>query len=122
MGGVIATLFDEAMSHVIEAFRTPNLMINTMSTSPPGSAPGPRQRDSLYTAQLNVRYKRPVYTPGLLVIRSWCVARDGRKYWAIAHAVQEEQGGDGGHLEWAKRKTIRAEASSLWVITRNEKL
>ncbi|EED21713.1 thioesterase family protein [Talaromyces stipitatus ATCC 10500] len=111
-GGVIATLFDEAMSHTIEAH---------LSLSPKPSTVT-RERDAIYTAQLNVRYRKPVYTPGLLVIRTWCIARDARKFWALSNAVQEEQEDDGGQLEWVKRRTISAEASSLWVVTRNEKL
>jgi hypothetical protein len=110
-GGVIATLFDEAMSHTVESH---------LSALTPGT--DSRARDSIYTAQLNVRYRKPVYTPGLLVIRSWCLARDARKYWALSHAVQEEQEDDGGQLEWVNRKTVRAEASSMWVLTRSDKL
>lgn len=110
-GGVIATLFDEAMSHTVES----HLSALTPSTDS-------RERDSIYTAQLNVRYRKPVYTPGLLVIRSWCLARDARKFWALSHAVQEEQEDNGGQLEWVNKKTVRAEASSMWVLTRSEKL
>lgn len=113
-GGVIATLFDEAMSHLIEAHVT--------ALNPARSSTDPRERDAIYTAQLNVRYRKPVYTPGLLVIRSWCLARDARKYWALSHAVQEEQEDGGGQLEWVKKKMVCAEASSLWVLTRSEKL
>jgi acyl-coenzyme A thioesterase PaaI-like protein len=118
-GGVIATLFDEAMSHVIEA--------HLLASNPSRSSTDPQERDAqerdaIYTAQLNVRYRKPVYTPGLLVIRSWCLARDARKFYALSHAVQEEQEAGGGQLEWVKRKMVCAEASSLWVITRSEKL
>lgn len=113
-GGVIATLFDEAMSHLIEA--------HVSALDPARSSTDPRERDAIYTAQLDVRYRKPVYTPGLLVIRSWCLARDARKYWALSHAVQEEQEDGGGQLEWVKKKMVCAEASSLWVITRSERL
>lgn len=113
-GGVIATLFDEAMSHAVEA--------HLSASNPSRLSSDPRDRDAQYTAQLNVRYRKPVYTPGLLVIRSWCLARDARKFWALSHAVQEEQEDGGGQLEWVKKKTVCAEASSLWVLTRSEKL
>jgi acyl-coenzyme A thioesterase PaaI-like protein len=106
-GGVVATLFDEAMYLAVEAY----LLSSSSSSSPPSSS---RERDKIYTAQLNVRYREPVSVPGLLVVRSWCVAHAGRKYWTVAQAVQEEEDPD--------RKAVRAEASSLWVVTRDEKL
>lgn len=109
-GGVLATLFDESMSHAIEAHYS--------ALHPSRTSGESRDRDAIYTAQLNVRYKRPVYTPGLLVIYTWCVARNSRKYWAMSQAIQEpaqEEGLDG-------QKIVCAEASSLWVIARNEKL
>ncbi|OKL60809.1 hypothetical protein UA08_03909 [Talaromyces atroroseus] len=106
-GGVVATLFDEAMYLAVDAY------LSSSSSA---------HDHKIYTAQLNVRYRKPIHTPGLLVIWSWCVARAGRKTWTIAHAVQEEEEHDGGHLEWVKTKTLRSEASSLWVATRDEKL
>uniref|UniRef100_A0A093UVH2 Thioesterase domain-containing protein n=1 Tax=Talaromyces marneffei PM1 TaxID=1077442 RepID=A0A093UVH2_TALMA len=51
-GGVIATLFDEAMSHTIEA--------HLLALTPSRSSTDPRERDAIYTAQLNVRYRKPV--------------------------------------------------------------
>jgi acyl-coenzyme A thioesterase PaaI-like protein len=106
-GGLVASLFDEVMSLAVALHM------------PPSSNPslGSQARDGLmfYTAQLDVRYKRPVVVPGLLVIRTWCVAHDGRKYWTFSQAMQEEEEEAGGHLEWAKRKTVRAEGSALWI-------
>lgn len=109
-GGVVATLIDEAMSHTVEA----HLLA--------GSNTDPGERGGIYTAQLNLRYRKPVYTPGLLVLRSWCLARDARKFWVLSHAVQEEQGDGGGQLEWVKRKTVCVDASSLFVMVRSKKL
>lgn len=107
-GGLIASLFDEVMSLAVALHM------------PPSANPslGSQSRDGLmfYTAQLSVRYRQPVAVPGLLVIRSWCVARDGRKYWTVAHALQEEEGDkEGGQLESAKRKTVRAEGTAMWI-------
>lgn len=107
-GGLIASLFDEVMSLAVALHMPP-------SANP---ALGSQSRDGLmfYTAQLSVRYRQPVAVPGLLVIRSWCVARNGRKYWTVAHAVQEEEGDkEGEQLESAKRKTVRAEGTALWI-------
>lgn len=80
-------------------------------------------RGALYTMQLDVRYKRPVYVPGLAVVKAWCVARDGKKYWMRGQLMQEEDGegsGKGGHLEWAKKKTVRTEAVGFWLQTKGK--
>lgn len=33
------------------------------------------------TAYLNVNYKRPVMTPGIVLLRGWVDRREGRKIW-----------------------------------------
>lgn len=107
-GGLVATLFDEVQSIA-------------MTLHLPPISPGEeedlatRGGHTVYTAQLNVRYKAPVLVPGLLVIRSWCVARNGRKTWTIAQALQEDEADGQGHLEWTKRKRVRADSAALWI-------
>ncbi|KAL4866566.1 HotDog domain-containing protein [Aspergillus spectabilis] len=76
-GGVIASSFDETMHKAIEAH-----------------VPATGQAEKPYTAQLDIRYKRPVRVPGLLVIRAKVVARVGRKFWVRAHASQELETGE----------------------------
>jgi acyl-CoA thioesterase FadM len=66
---------------------------------------------------LDVRYKKPVTTPQLLVVRARVVARVGRKFWVRAQAVQEDEAGAGGHLEWAKRKVVKIDAMAFWIVT-----
>jgi acyl-CoA thioesterase FadM len=66
---------------------------------------------------LDVRYKKPVTTPQVLVVRARVVARVGRKYWVRAQAVQEDEAGAGGHLEWAKRKVVKIDAMAFWIVT-----
>ena len=106
-GGVVATLLDEAMSLAV-AMHAP--------------ASGDHPRGAIYTAQLDIRYKKPLRVPGLVVVRAKVVARVGRKYWVRAQAVQEETGenngrGIGGHLEWAKKKTVVTDAMAFWIQT-----
>lgn len=113
-GGVVATLLDEIMSTAVE-LHIPE--------------PGPEMeeiRDRIFTLQLDIRYKRQVLVPGLVVVRAWCSATEGgRKFWMNGELVQEEGGDDdggGGHLEWAKRKRVCADAKGFWLAARAEKL
>lgn len=112
-GGVVATLIDEAMSLAVAAH-----------TAAPGSfASGEdNPRGKIFTAQLDVRYRKRVTTPALLVVRAKVVGRVGRKFWVRAQAVQEDEEGSGGHLEWAKRKVVKADAMAFWIVTPDEKL
>ncbi|RJE20131.1 thioesterase family [Aspergillus sclerotialis] len=100
-GGIVATLIDETMS----------LAVTTHSDDRRD-----HPRGAIYTAQLDLRYKRPVAAPGLLVVRAKVVARVGRKTWVRAQALQEEDNA-GGHLEWAKRKRVMADAMGFWLET-----
>jgi acyl-coenzyme A thioesterase PaaI-like protein len=109
-GGVVATMIDEAMSLAVAAH----------ASAPVPSASGPvdkNPRGKTFTVQLDVRYKKPVTTPQVLVVRARVVARVGRKYWVRAQVVQEDEAGAGGHLEWAKRKVVKADAMAFWIVT-----
>ncbi|KAI5812015.1 thioesterase superfamily protein [Pyronema omphalodes] len=57
-GGVVVTLLDEAL----------------------GAAVG----EPCFTAWLNTQFRRPVRTPGVVVVRARCMKREGRKFWAEA--------------------------------------
>lgn len=111
-GGIVATLIDEAMSLAVAAH-----------TSAAGTAAADdNPRGSIFTVQLDVRYRKRVTNPALLVIRSKVVGRVGRKFWVRAQALQEDEEGAGGHLEWAKRKVVKADAMAFWIVTPDEKL
>lgn len=112
-GGIVATLIDEAMSLAVAAH-----------TSGPASSASSddNPRGSIFTAQLDVRYRQRVTTPALLVVRTKVVGRLGRKFWVRAQALQEDEESTGGHLEWAKRKIVKADAMAFWIMTPNEKL
>lgn len=115
-GGAVATILDEVVSLCV-ALHVPAYAENEAEA-----------RGALYTMQLDVRYKRPVYVPGLAVVKAWCVARDGRKYWMRGQLVQEEEEGEegkngrsgAGQLEWVKRKTVRTEALGFWLQTKGK--
>lgn len=112
-GGIVATLIDEAMSLAVAAH----------TSAPAGSASADdNPRGKIFTAQLDVRYRKRVTNPALLVVRAKVVGRVGRKFWVRAQAVQEDEEGAGGHLEWAKRKIVKADAMAFWIVTPDEKL
>lgn len=109
-GGLVATLIDEAMSLAVAAH-----------TNAPCAGVDENSRGKIFTAQLDVRYRKRVVTPALLVIHARVIGRVGRKFWVRAQALQED-GDDGGHLEWAKRKTVKADAMAFWIVTPDSKI
>jgi hypothetical protein len=111
-GGIVATLIDEAMSLAVAAH----------ANAPSEGGPEGNPRGRIFTAQLDVRYKRRVVTPALLVVKARVVGRVGKKYWVRAQALQEDEEGAGGHLEWAKRKLVKADAMAFWVVASDSKL
>lgn len=122
-GGVVATLVDEAMSLAI-ALQPPAGMSlqRVVESGLETTAGGVHPRGHIYTSQLDVRFKRPVTAPGIAVVRAKVVARVGRKYWVRAQVVQEEEDdgdkkGTGEHLEWTKRKIVKADAMAFWLET-----
>ncbi|GLI81782.1 hypothetical protein PoHVEF18_010172 [Penicillium ochrochloron] len=113
-GGVVATMIDEAMSLAVAAHAS---ALSVSSAAAGLGAVDKNPRGKTFTVQLDVRYKKPVTTPQVLVVRSRVVARVGRKYWVRAQAVQEDEAGAGGHLEWAKRKVVKIDAMAFWIVT-----
>ncbi|WEW60081.1 hypothetical protein PRK78_005565 [Emydomyces testavorans] len=113
-GGVVSTLIDEMMSVSI-AMHIPDYTFNEAT-----------ERGRIYTLQLDVRFRNRVYVPGLAVMKTWCIARVGRKFWLRAEVLQEEGLGDDKRsaqpLEWAKKKVVCTEAMGFFVQTTNEKL
>jgi acyl-coenzyme A thioesterase PaaI-like protein len=95
-GGVISCILDSGLGGAvgIAMGRQPQTL---------GSGKG-MEALTMYTVQLNVRYKAPVRTPGVVVVRAWVdrVEKDGRKVWAK------------GRVEGAEG-LVHAEAEGLWV-------
>lgn len=112
-GGIVASLIDEAMSLAVAAHTSAPSTSGVVDDNP---------RGKIFTVQLDVRYRKRVTNPALLVIRAKVVARVGRKFWVRAQAVQEDEEGAGGHLEWAKRKVVKADAMAFWIVQPDEKL
>ena len=65
---------------------------------------------SMYTVQLNVKYEKPVRTPGTICARAWVVKmEDGVKNWKVwAEGLIESLGEDG-------RIVTHSKAEGMWV-------
>ncbi|KAI1908532.1 hypothetical protein LOZ53_003692 [Ophidiomyces ophidiicola] len=113
-GGVISTLIDEMMSVAI-AMHIPGYTFNEAT-----------ERGRIYTLQLDVRFRNPVYVPGPAVLKTWCISKVGRKFWLRAQVLQEEGLGDekaaAQPLEWAKKKVVCTEALGFFLQLPSEKL
>lgn len=111
-GGVVMTVLDEVLSLAV-AVQVPGYDLDL-----------PEERGRLYTSQLDVRFLRPVYVPAKCVIKAWCVAKDGRKFWMRGQLIQEDGLGEaeGGSIEAVRRKRVCADAVGFWVQTRSQKL
>ncbi|KAL7947648.1 hypothetical protein V8C42DRAFT_363952 [Trichoderma barbatum] len=98
-GGLISTILDEAMAHTL------------VSHFPftPGKVDDIRK--TLFTSRLEVIFKRPVWTPGVLIVKSWCVASKGRKYWMKAQAIQLA----GVNDQLQDQEEVKCEASGIWI-------
>lgn len=82
-GGLIAAILDETMGMVVTLHQSPGM--------------------SGYTAFINVRFRKPVPTPGSVLCRTWLERRSsGRKLW-LRGTVEDGAGG------------LFAEAESLWI-------
>lgn len=95
-GGVMACILDSTMGNAAHFALLP-------------AAP----RATVVTAQLNVRYQKPVRTPGTVMIRAWAtkVEDGGRKVWTEAIVVS----GDKGEI-------VHARAEGLWIRVGSAKL
>jgi acyl-coenzyme A thioesterase PaaI-like protein len=102
-GGIVSTILDEVMSHtLISLFSTDPDAVDTL-------------RRRIFTVKLEVRFRKPVRTPGSLIVRSWCLRKDGRKYYMMAQAIQRQT------ADTKMKDVVTTEAEGLWLMT-NPKL
>lgn len=87
-GGVVAALLDEGMGWLQSA----NNERKHLAAVAKGRAHGemPPVGVPSYTAELKIRYLRPVQTPGALIVTAKYVKREGRKEWINAEIKQRE--------------------------------
>lgn len=114
-GGVVATVLDEAMG-ILQAA---NYDRDHLAAVGKGLAPSelPLPLDN-YTAQLNIRYLRPVKTPGALIATARLVKRKGRKEWISAEIKQRE----GADEDCDGNEVVCATAEALFIEARKNKL
>lgn len=95
-GGLLASLLDESLSCCVEALSSCLDLIQQRH---------PEERTRLYTANLNISYRAPVTTPGVITIKTWLKRREGRK-WFLEGELFSEDG------------RVRTDAKGLWISER----
>ena len=85
-GGIVAAILDEAMGILQSA----NYERDHLTAVGKGLAEGelPPSGYGFYTAELNIKYLKPVFTPGALIATARYTKRDGRKEWIYAEIKQ----------------------------------
>lgn len=84
-GGVVAIILDESMG-ILQAA---NFERDHLSAVAQGKKEGElTDNPGTYTAYMNVQYKHPVQTPGVLMVTARSLKRDGRKEWIYAEIKQ----------------------------------
>lgn len=78
----------------------------------------PAQEVGAHTAELKVRYLAPVKTPGVVLIKTKVVKREGRKIWMRASVVQKM----GQEAELDGRMIECAVGEALMIVPRGVKL
>lgn len=122
-GGVVATLLDEAMSVAVALHAGLELEAGGESNEEKEAEREKNPRGKIFTAQLDLRYKRPLLVPAIAMVKAKVVARQGRKFWVRAQIVQEEKDENAEkHLEWPKRKVVTTDAMAFWLQTRDAHL
>lgn len=115
-GGITATMLDEVMG----MYQAINQELAHMARVKCGKADGelPPGDDSAFTAELKVKYLRPVQTPGNMIVAVRRVKKEGRKEWLFAELKQctgqeEDYDGDIG---------VCATGEALFITPRSSKL
>ena len=92
-GGIVASILDEAMGILLSR----NEDLAHVRAVGRGKRSGEYAETlAVYTVELNVKYKRPVRTPGFVLARAEITKTEGRKICVKATIQQKEhKGGDG---------------------------
>lgn len=90
-GGIVAAVIDESMGILQNANHERDHIIAVSKGLAHGETPA--ESYGSYTAYLNITYRRPVKTPGLLIVTARYVKKEGRKEWISAEVKQEVDNG-----------------------------
>lgn len=115
-GGIVASVLDEGMG----ILQTVNHERDHMANVGKGLAQGelPPHGIGSYTATLDIRYLKPVHTPGSLIVTARYTKREGRKEWIRAEIKQHVMHGEDDHGE----ELLCATGDALFVVPRSVKL
>lgn len=83
-GGIAATLLDELMGLLLH-------LNNDLLRQRAKAAGKVHEQSNTVTAELTIKYLKPVFTPQTMLIRVWLVKIEGRKGW-IDGAIEDAQG------------------------------
>jgi len=114
-GGIVASILDEGMGILQSANHERDHMLRVGKGLAQGELP-PHGIGS-FTAELKVRYLKPVATPGSLVCTARYVKRDGRKEWIYAEIKQHI-----AHGEDDDEVVVCATAEALFIEPKPSKL
>lgn len=108
-GGIVASILDEGMG-VLQSI---NGERDHMTAVAKGYAHGetPDSGSGWYTAELKIRYLKPVLTPAPLVCTARYTKRDGRKEWIYAEIKQR----DGASEDYDGDEIVCATGEALFV-------
>ncbi|KAK4622297.1 hypothetical protein CLAFUW4_07191 [Fulvia fulva] len=115
-GGILATMIDESMG----ILQSVNLERAHMRRVKLGQAEGelPPPGGAAFTAELTVRYLRPVRTPGAVAVVARRERKEGRKEWLVAEVRQQVGHGEDDDGE----VVVCATGTSLFIEPRGVKL
>jgi len=91
-GGIVAAILDETMGILLQQNADLVHMRAVALGKKDGEWPEPIPQ---YTVELNIKYKRPVKTPGLIMSTAELVKTDGRKMWLKSTIYQKDGPGEG---------------------------
>ncbi|KAE9974795.1 hypothetical protein BLS_002907 [Venturia inaequalis] len=83
-GGIAATLLDELMGMLLH-------LNNDLLKERATAAGKAHEQSNTVTAELTIKYLKPVFTPQTMLIRVWLVKMEGRKGW-INGAIEDAKG------------------------------
>lgn len=83
-GGIAATLLDELMGLLLH-------LNNDLLTDRAKAAGKVHEHSNSVTAELTMKYLKPVITPQTMCVRVWLVKMEGRKGW-VGGAIEDAQG------------------------------
>ncbi|KAF2721344.1 hypothetical protein K431DRAFT_284951 [Polychaeton citri CBS 116435] len=116
-GGIVATLIDEGMGILQSANQERNHLIAVQRGLAQGELPS--YQLGTFTAELKVKYLKPVKTPSVVLIKVRPVRKEGRKEWIVAEVWHRGRLGE-AHND--RDSVLCATGEALFIEPRGTKL